>query len=88
MPTHGIDPYIKSTLSDDVLASWPDGYTDASASYDEIFTELGDWLFDESRVSGDKTVLEYNNGYFVTMFKDRAFDSYNTVDVRHCLYLQ
>ncbi len=79
------EPYIKSTLDADALASWRDGYTDATASYSEIFTELADWLFDPARVSGDKTVLEYNNGYFVTMFEDRYLDSYNTVDVRHCL---
>lgn len=79
------EPYIKSTLNDEELASWIDGYTDATAAYSEIFTELADWLFDPARVSGDKTVFEYNSGYFVTMFEDRYLDSYNTVDVRHCL---
>lgn len=76
---------IKSVLTDDELASFVDGYTEASALYSEIFEELADWLYSEERVAGDKTILEYNSGYFVIMFKSRALDTSNTIDVRHCL---
>ena len=79
------EPYIKSTLSDDALASWVDGYTKATATYSKIFTELADWLYDAQRVEGDKTILEYNNYFFVVMFVDRYVDEYRPVDVRHCL---
>jgi len=76
---------IKAILTDDELASFVDGYTSASATYSEVFELLGDWLFSSDRVLGDKTVIEYKNGYFVVMFKDRALETYNTIDVRHCL---
>lgn len=79
------EPYIKSTLTDDALASWVDGYTEATATYSKIFTELADWLYDAQRVEGDKTILEYNNYFFVVMFVDRYVDEYHPVDVRHCL---
>ena len=76
---------IKAVLSADELASYVDGYTEVTATYSEVFEALANWLFDESRQTGDKTVLEYNNGYFVVMLGDRYLDSYNTIDVRHCL---
>lgn len=79
------EPYVRSILSAEDLASWTQDYSFATAKYDEIFTELADWLFDDARVKNDKTVLEYNNGYFVAMFDNRYLDDYKTVDVRHCL---
>lgn len=79
------DDQIKALLGAEAVASWKDGYTDATAQYSEIFTELADWLFDAGRAYGDKTILEYNNGYFVVVYENRYLDSYNTVDVRHCL---
>ncbi len=76
---------VKAVLTAEELASYVDGYTEVTATYSEVFEALANWLFDESRQTGDKTVLEYNNGYFVVMFGDRYLDSYNTIDVRHCL---
>lgn len=79
------DPYIRSILTADELALWTEDYSFATAKYEEIFVELGDWLYDSARVQNDKTILEYNNGYFVVMFADRYLDDYKTIDVRHCL---
>lgn len=79
------DPYIRSILTAEELEVWTEDYSFATAKYEEVFTELADWLYDDSRVEGDKTVLEYNGGYFFVMFAQRYFDSYRTVDVRHCL---
>ncbi len=76
---------VKAVLTDEELASFVDGYTSVSAKYSEIFEALANWLFDANRKTGDKTVFEYNSGYFVVMFKDRALETYNTIDVRHCL---
>ncbi len=48
---------------------------------------VGDWLFDDARQAGDKTVIEYETGnaYYVVYFLDRYLEHAKTVDVRHIL---
>lgn len=46
---------------------------------------IANWLFDESRVAGDKTVIEANGGFFVLYFVDKGLNDYETVNVRHIL---
>ncbi|MCI2058602.1 MAG: peptidylprolyl isomerase [Oscillibacter sp.] len=87
-------------LADSFYASWKSGKslsdlakTDDTASYTDgkngtyTDTVLMNWLFDDSRKAGDATVLEDKDGsaYYVAVFKNRARDEYNTVDVRHIL---
>lgn len=50
-------------------------------------TEAGEWLFDDARQAGDKTVIEYEagNAYYVVYFIDRYLEHAKTVDVRHIL---
>ena len=49
--------------------------------------DLGEWLRDSARVSGDITVLEDANaeGYYVALFLNRDDNHYPTVSVRHIL---
>lgn len=50
-------------------------------------TAVAEWLFDNARQAGDKTVIEdsTNNAYYVVYFKERYLDHAKTVDVRHIL---
>ncbi len=50
-----------------------------------ISEDVATWLFDSSRVAGDKTVVEANGGFFVLYFVNRGLDDYETVNVRHIL---
>jgi hypothetical protein len=43
------------------------------------------WLFDEDREPGDKTVIESVSSYYVLMFTGRSRPDYERVDVRHIL---
>lgn len=44
-----------------------------------------DWLFDEARKPGDKSVVESTSGYYVLMFLNRQRADYERVNVRHIL---
>jgi hypothetical protein len=46
---------------------------------------MGDWIFDSVRQTGDKTVLEGDNGYYVLYFLNRSREEYPCVTVRHIL---
>ena len=50
-------------------------------------SDVAEWLFDETRQAGDKTVIEYESGnsYYVVYFLDRYLEHAKTVDVRHIL---
>ncbi len=50
-------------------------------------SDVAEWLFDEARQAGDKTVIEYESGdaYYVVYFLDRYLEHAKTVDVRHIL---
>lgn len=50
-------------------------------------TAVAEWLFDNARQAGDKTVIEdsTNNAYYVVYFKERYLEHAKTVDVRHIL---
>lgn len=61
-----------STLSEDVAKA-------------NLLSDLATWLFDSSRVEGDKTVIEGNGGYFVLYYVGRDRGDYETVNVRHIL---
>ena len=47
---------------------------------------LGDWVFDESRQSGDCDVVNDTSNYYLILFHSRGRNDYNTVDVRHILF--
>ena len=44
-----------------------------------------DWVMDPDRQSGDATVFEQSNGYYLYVFGDRWLDEHEPVDVRHIL---
>ena len=44
-----------------------------------------EWLFDQARKSGDKTILESTSGYYVLYFVNRSIADSNYVSVRHIL---
>ena len=44
-----------------------------------------EWLFDQARKSGDKTILESTSGYYVLYFVNRKIADSNYVSVRHIL---
>ncbi|MGN0204642.1 MAG: peptidylprolyl isomerase [Coprococcus sp.] len=50
-------------------------------------SDVAEWLFDEVRQAGDKTVIEYESGdaYYVVYFLDRYLEHAKTVDIRHIL---
>lgn len=47
---------------------------------------ISEWLFDEARKSGDKTVLNSGNNYFIVYFNDRALSDEQYPTVRHMLF--
>ena len=48
-------------------------------------TDILEWVFDDSRVANDATVIEGTSDYTVVVFHNRGRQDYNTVDVRHIL---
>ena len=73
-------------LNDEEKEEFYDGMTLASdIFYDDVFEELADWLFDDSRKANDTDMFEYGSGYYVVTFVQRSLDEYNTVNVRHIL---
>lgn len=49
-------------------------------------SDVGNWLFDESRKAGDSTVMEVEGtGTYVLVFHSRYRHDYNIVNVRHIL---
>ena len=46
---------------------------------------LQEWLFEDGRVAGDKTVVENGSYFYVVGFRSRSLDEYQTVNVRHIL---
>ena len=48
-------------------------------------TEASEWLFDETRTNGDKTLIETSTGYQVIMYLDRSESDFPYVDVNHIL---
>lgn len=50
-----------------------------------LSSTYGDWLKDSTRKSGDVTVIEASNGYYVVVFQDRYLDETASVDIRHIL---
>lgn len=63
----------------------PDGSKYTNAQYSSLVSALGDWLFDDARRQGDKTVVESGTNIIVVMFDQRYREEYNLVDVRHIL---
>lgn len=67
--------------------------TDAQSTYGTLNTTQGSslsgsyasWLKDSARQSGDVTVIEDTNGYYVVVFQDRYLDETPSVDIRHIL---
>ncbi len=48
---------------------------------------LGDWIFDPQRQEGDVSLLESDPNQYLAVFHERGRNDYNTVDVRHILFL-
>ena len=67
--------------------------TDDQSTYATLNTTEGSslsgtyasWLKDSTRQSGDVTVIEGSNGYYVVVFQDRYLDETPSVDIRHIL---
>ena len=49
-------------------------------------SELGEWLFDSARKSGDCAVIESGTTYYVAVFNERFRKDEPTVNVRHILF--
>ncbi|WP_426349053.1 peptidylprolyl isomerase [Alloiococcus sp. CFN-8] len=67
-----------------------ESYSDADATLvssqgANIDTAYSKWLLENGRNSGDKTVVEVANGYYVLYFISRDNNDYETVNVRHIL---
>lgn len=50
-------------------------------------TEAAEWLFDESRSTGDKKLVETSTGFQVILFVSRSDSSFSYVDVNHILII-
>ena len=48
---------------------------------------LGTWLFDEKRAEGDVSIVESDPSSYLALFHSRSRNDYQTVDVRHILFL-
>lgn len=55
------------------------------SSVQSLNQAMADWLFSEDRASGNTTVIEDDNGYYVVYMKARYRHDYNTANVRHIL---
>ncbi|MBR5721732.1 MAG: peptidylprolyl isomerase, partial [Clostridia bacterium] len=70
----------KETLSEDFTLT-------QNAKHSTMSTEIADWLFDTSRVAGDKSVFDANNAFNVIYFISCGLDKYNTAEIRH-IYIE
>lgn len=57
---------------------------DASTHSD---TDLSNWVFDSARTEGEAGLVENDNYFYVIRFISRSRYDYNTVDVRHILFM-
>lgn len=57
----------------------------SNATRTTLSAEMGDWLFDEARTTGDVTTVDSTNGTYILLFMERSRYDYNTKDVRHIL---
>ncbi len=73
-----LDAYIKSEFDSELNET-------RYAAYSGVNSAFADWLFDESRVAGDKSSFEADNGYYVVVFEAKEDLHYNMVSVRHIL---
>ena len=48
---------------------------------------VGEWAFDESRQANDNALLESDPSYYLVVFHSRGRNDYNTVNVRHILFM-
>ena len=48
-------------------------------------TTLTEWVFDETRKTGDTALLESGTSFYVARYLDRYLNEVNTIDVRHIL---
>lgn len=62
-------------------------YTENTSTLETIGSLYREWLSDESRQSGDATVIESTSGttFHLVVFGERFRDDRNTVDLRHIL---
>ena len=88
------------TAADAIMARYKAGetLTAAAADYSSIATAgsrnaatyasapTTEWAFDTSRVSGDNTILNDDNYYYIVVFHSRYRNDYNTVNMRHILF--
>ena len=73
-----------NVLTDEDKESVYDDFTlSENAKYSTLNTDVGDWIFDTSRVAGDKTVIEANNAFNVIYFISCGLDRYNTAEIRY-----
>ncbi len=87
---NGLDSFteVASTYCDEKdqeRYSDPANTTYTNAQYSTLITVMADWLFDSSRVQGDKTVLESGTSVIVVMFDKRYREEYLLKNVRHIL---
>lgn len=85
-------------LAEEILAGYKAGKdletlaNDNDKSYSSVeegtysASELGEWLFDSARKSGDCAVIESGSTYYVAVFNQRFRREDPTVNVRHILF--
>lgn len=72
----------------EALAEAVENATYTSNDESSVFTsDLGLWLFDDARKSGDTTIIEGDTTYYVAVFGERFRREDNTMDVRHILIM-
>ena len=85
-----LEQYKLGTDLETISAEFGAEYTNSTTPYGTDNTIL-DWLFDDSRISGDVEILDYsdyfglNSGYALTVFHEKSRPEYHTVSVRHIL---
>jgi hypothetical protein len=86
------DESFKAQAIANATAETKDSYTnsDASLSADIRYSSVSSlpqatWLFDDTRVAGDKTVIDETTGSTVIYFIKRSIDNTQRVSVRHIL---
>ncbi len=78
----------ENVLSDEEKESLSENFTlTQDSKHSTLSTEIADWLFDTSRVAGDKAVFDANNAFNVIYFISCGLDRYNTAEIRH-IYIE
>lgn len=72
---------------EEVAADYDNGTYSSMDAATHNTSELSEWVFDSARTEGESGLVESDSYYYVVRFISRARYDYNTVDVRHILFM-